>query len=149
MTWSQAFNASYVKATYVWITEHYDGTKCLHKLALVYVIIFSKCILRVCNETKPHDILPFSDSTPIIHQCTWASPKDPNRKGMKEMIPFIITLYEETSPLQTYMNSHSKCHPSPSWVQPTCSCFADVKEIMLFNLVLMGHLVWFRNLLIT
>ena len=113
MTWSQASNASYVKETYIWVKEHYDGTKHLHKLALVYAIIFSKCIPRVCNEVKPHDILPSADSTPIVRQCAWASPKDPNRKGMKDPIPFIImmttfiiALYEETSPLRTYMNSH-------------------------------------------
>lgn len=42
MTWPQSFNSNYVEATYTWVCNNYDGTKPLHKLTLVYAMIFSK-----------------------------------------------------------------------------------------------------------
>ena len=106
MTWPQSFNSNYVEATYTWVCNNYDGTKPLHKLTLVYAMIFSKCLPNICNNTKPLNVSSTQDSISLVHQCPWVTHKDPNCKGNKNpisfvvmMTTFIISIYEDQSPL--------------------------------------------------
>ena len=96
----------YVEATYTWVCNNYDGTKPLHKLTLVYAMIFSKCLPNICNNTKPLNVSSTQDSISLVHQCPWVTHKDPNCKGKKNpisfvvmMTTFIISIYEDQSPL--------------------------------------------------
>ena len=53
---------------YTWVQDKYDGIKPLHKLTLVYTIIFNRCLPNICNNMKCIDVSIVQGSIPLMPQ---------------------------------------------------------------------------------
>jgi hypothetical protein len=95
--------------TYEWVDRNYDGRKPLHRMALLWSILFSHLLPRI-GMPKDHGI-PKTNSpmvaTTAILNIPWATPP---RKGCTERLRFVVMLccmiisfFEPESPLRQHL----------------------------------------------
>lgn len=123
MTWPASADNAYVKQTYIWVRDTFDGNLPLHKLALCIGVIFSKLLPNICHSGKPGTIDPTSHSSHHVRSAPWVPTTSTTRKGNKSAQPFIImmttfiiAIYEENSPLRAYMAAN-KASLGTGWTQ--------------------------------
>ncbi|KIN99500.1 hypothetical protein M404DRAFT_10368 [Pisolithus tinctorius Marx 270] len=106
----------YVKETYHWVEEHYNGSKPAHQTAILLAIIFSSILPNIMHHKCPEHLRISSSQSTITHAVRtspWQAPP-PGRKGFSDHNPFIvmmstfiIAMYEPESPLRQYIRTHN------------------------------------------
>jgi hypothetical protein len=119
--------APYVKDTYTWVRDNYDGTKPIHHYALLVSIIVASSILPNLF-ISPEDKLRFNerhtveDVRAMYDHMDWVS--KPRQRGMAQksifiamFTTFIIALYEPQSPLRRHMDDSPKKGLGQDWTE--------------------------------
>lgn len=115
----------YVQETYDWVRANYDGNNTVHHLALIVSIIVATSFLPHIFISKASKNLFKNAKTPaqvrsIYNMLAWE--KRDGKKGVTNkkifigmITSFIIAIYEEQSPLRTYMASTSHQGLGDAW----------------------------------
>ncbi|KIK81860.1 hypothetical protein PAXRUDRAFT_155098, partial [Paxillus rubicundulus Ve08.2h10] len=101
-------NGLYVKETYQWVKDNYNGGKPIHQLVICVAIIFCHVLPNVMHGKKPSTLMSSSsqvNATLVVHNTPWDSPPA-KKRGMSQqniflvmMLTFIIAMYEPALPL--------------------------------------------------
>ncbi|KAF9236599.1 hypothetical protein BU15DRAFT_63863 [Melanogaster broomeanus] len=132
---------SYVKETYQWVHDNYNGCKPIHQLAMCVAIMFCHVLPNVMHGKKPSSLTSSSsqaNATLIVCNTPWSAPSA-NKRGMAQqniflvmMSTFIIAMYEPESPLRRYLKDHAGALGA-LWTDKH-----GAKGIKPFNLVRLG-----------
>ena len=155
-TWPSGEATSYVKATYMWVKEHFDGRLPLHQTAMMVAIFFSKVLPKVFHHCKATDDLKHANTTQVVRDAPWVVTSSTNRKGTTSPVPFIVMmstfiisiqymtpshpLGHTWTPIQTILVSHGPRSTVCLSIFLFChtDCTSGVKGIVPFNLVCLG-----------
>ncbi|KAI6038200.1 hypothetical protein EDC04DRAFT_2896706 [Pisolithus marmoratus] len=137
---SSATDAGYVRDTYVWVRNRYNGSNPVHQTAILLSIIFCAMLPNINHGDPPRNntSLQSTDAfTKSVRASPWLSPG--KRKGLSARPPFItmmstfiIAMYEPDSPLRTHIQSNNGALGQP-WTKKH-----GAKMINPFNLVRLG-----------
>ena len=118
----------YVSETYRWVKECYDGSQELHRMALLWSIMFSWIVPQILVPTgriRLKQTRSPTEATEAVLKIPWEEPPK-SRKGFKDRLPFvvmvtctIIALFEPESPLRKRMAAN-KNELGPAWIRKHC-----------------------------
>ena len=118
----------YVPETYRWVKECYDGSQELHRMALLWSMMFSWILPRIlvpAGGTRLKQTRSPTEATEAVLKIPWEEPPK-SRKGFKDRLPFvvmvtciIIALFEPESPLRKRMAAN-KNELGPAWTKKHC-----------------------------
>ncbi|KAF9231066.1 hypothetical protein BU15DRAFT_68651 [Melanogaster broomeanus] len=107
---------SYVKETYQWVHDNYNGCKPVHQLAKYVAIMFCHVLPNVMHGKKPSSLTSSSsqaNATLIVCNTPWSAPSA-NKRSMAQqniflvmMSTFITAMYKPDSPLRQYLKDHA------------------------------------------
>ena len=131
---------AYVDNTYTWVTSNYDGSRPLHRLALLVSIIASQLLPRLfLPKTASKHLFERANSPEEVHRVYntlgWELRK--GKKGVADKTLFVsmittftIALYEQGSPLYQHMNQPGgKKGLGDPWTKKHCMCCVFVLRI--------------------
>lgn len=118
----------YVSDTYRWVQARYDGSQELHRMALLWSIMFSWILPRILVPAGRRKLVQThsqTEATEAVLNIPWEEPPK-GRKGFRDRLPFvvmvtctIISFFEPDSPLRKRMAAN-KNELGPAWTNKHC-----------------------------
>ena len=143
------FSEEYVEQTYVFVRQHYDGTKPLHHLALLIGIVVSNLLPRLFVGDCQRSDFAFADTPDKVLAVYQTKPwvERPNKKGLTDksifiamVTTFIIAIYEPSSPLRKHIAESQRHGLGDAWTYKHSELFLSSfsSSYLFFSIAVKG-----------